>query len=339
MTVDLSVAAYAPLRRVALHGATGIHWESLLPGAATQMDTTLTIEVVHDDFVVLEVEADEQGWPELEFPPRALSSPVWIHTGTPWPRDPAQARSNADALEAFFDQAAVLRGFGSSADSLAAAVDILGAATAYEAMFDDPPAEFALLAPADGADVAGATTPLQWSESVSHDGEAVVYRVRVARDATFADLLVEEFTASNQFTLEAVSGPGSYHWQVEALEPGDPPTPATSGPRSVYLSGPVVAAPPAAPSAVPLELRGPGSDGFGASVSLRLARPMSVQLRWIDVRGREVARRALGHREAGTHVLYFPGHDGEGQPFARGVYWLIAEGGGARDVLRVVWLR
>jgi hypothetical protein len=335
--VSLSVAAFRPLARIRLHGATGTHRDFIPGPGRTSLDTTLTVQIDHDDFVLLDVEASGDDWSGLVFPPRAVSSPVWVRTGIPWPQDPLHLRQESDALEAFFEQAASLRGFDSLADSIEAWSDIGGAAAVYEAMFDDPPAAFDLVRPDDGAQIVASSVELEWTASVSHDAEAVTYQLLVAEDPGFVDVLVDLVTASTSFALTDVTEPVSLHWKVEALENGDPVTLASNAPRSLFITGGVVGAPPA--SGPPLEIVATGADAAGVRLSVRLRDRSDVVVRWVDVRGRVVGRENLGLLPGGVRQLTLGARDRNGEVLARGVYWLVAEAGPHRDVVKVTWLR
>jgi hypothetical protein len=331
--LSFSVAAYRPLTRLRLHGATGAHWEFIPGPGKTSLDTTVSIQVDHDDFVVLEVEARSDGWSGLAFPPRA----VWVITGDPWPVDPLHLREESDELEAFFEQASSLRGFDSAGDSVEAWNDIGGAAAVYESMFDDPPPAFDLIHPEDGAQILASAVELSWSASVSHDGEAMSYHLLVARDPGFVDVVVDLVTLSVSYALTDVTEPVSLYWKVEALEPGDPPTLASNAPRSFFLTGGVVAAPPGPGPPLEIVANGSAANGIRLSVSLRDASDLNV--RWVDVRGRVVGEENLGRLPGGVRQLTLDARDRNGEILARGVYWLVARAGPHRDVVRVTWLR
>jgi len=333
--VSLSVAAFGALTRVTLHGAVGTHWDFLPGPGKTSLDTTLTLQLGHDDFVLLEVEATT--WTGLVYPPRAVTSPVWVETGAPWPIEAALARRESESLESFFAQAVDLRGFDVPADSFQAWQDIGGAAAVYEAMVDDPPAPFELLQPMDSAQLPGTGTALQWAESVSYDAEPVSYRVLIATDPGFANVIVDVVTADTHYDLTGIDEPTSLHWTVEALEPGEPGTPALNGPRSLFLTGGVVSAPPFRGPPLDIRMRGANSTGIHLSVALR--DPLDVVVRWVDVRGRVVGEQDLGRFAGGTRQFTLAARDRSGAVLARGVYWLVAEAGPHREVVRVTWLR
>lgn len=335
--VSFSVAAYRPLTRVTLHGATGTHWEFTPGPGKTALDTTVTVAIAHDDFVMLDAQASVEDWHGLVFPPRAVASPVWVDAGTPWPLDAASARDAIEDLENFFAQAVELRGFESPSDSIGAWNDIVGAAARYEAMVDDPPATFELLSPDDGAQIVAPTVELRWSESVSHDAEPVLYRLQVARDPAFVDVIADLHTIQTLYQLPGTTESRNLYWKVEAIEPGEPATVASNAPRDFFLTGGVVDAP--AFEGAPLELLSSSAVSGGFVVSLRLRDPLDVAVRWVDVRGRVAGRENLGRLSGGTRRFTLVPRDREGRVLARGVYWLVAEGGPYRDVARVVWLR
>jgi hypothetical protein len=339
ITVRLQLESYARLTRVALYGATGTHHEFSPPTWTSVLDTTLIVPLAHDDFVVLDVEAAPEDWPGLQFAPRAISSPVWIDTATPWPLDATLVRDKVNELAAFWQQALRDRGFATSTDSAAAWEHIGGAAVAYEALVDDPPAAFELVAPSPDEGFSAPPVILRWSSSLSYDGEPLSYHLQVGRDPGFVDLVLDEVLGDTLRVLTDLEGPASYHWQVEALEPEDPPVLAGGAPRSFLLTGGVVDAPAAATGTDPLVLARLGTHSGGLRLRLSLRWAMPVQLRWFDARGREIGSQDLGEVDAGTHTLELPARDQRGVPLARGVYWLSAQSGPHRDVTRVLWTR
>ena len=335
--VSLDVTAASPLQSVVVHGATGVH--RIFNPAAGVLEFTMEfdLQVDHDDFVAVEVQAAPTLWPHQHEPPRAMSSPVWIQAGTPWPTDPALLRRQVDDLQAFWHLAIGLRGFESPADSIAARQDILGAAAQYESMFDDAPGDFELICPAPLEQIDAGTVTLCWTRSASYDGEPTNYHVEVASDASFADLVLTTDVSDTFVVLQTLLAPQSYSWRVSASEPGETPVLAGNAPRGFWYSGGVVSAP--AHESGSLFMTRPVPSGNGMQVRMNLPRAGHLNIRWVDARGRQVAANSFGQRAPGVHELYLPARDRNGKALAHGVYWLVASVGQLRAVERVVWMR
>lgn len=73
---------------------------------------------------------------------------------------------------------------------------------------------FAPLLSAPGARVRNAAPALQWSGVVG----AEAYRVQLARDAAFADIVLDERTPEPRLTPAHELKPGAYHWRVASME-------------------------------------------------------------------------------------------------------------------------
>ena len=87
-----------------------------------------------------------------------------------------------------------------------------------------------MLSPAPGDSVAGAAT-LVWAEGLN----APAYHVQVARDAGFADLVLDRPSVTgNQLFMAANWAPGTYHWRVATVRTPGQPTPLADGPRGPF---------------------------------------------------------------------------------------------------------
>lgn len=104
-----------------------------------------------------------------------------------------------------------------------------------------------LMSPAPGASVAGAAE-LAWTELAG----APLYHLQVARDARFADLVLDRAgVKGNRLPVDAAWTPGTYYWRVATLRPEGVKAPFAEGPRGPFgdsasftLLPPSVMAPP-----------------------------------------------------------------------------------------------
>lgn len=337
VTVSFTVEAATALARVTLHGATGVHEEFLPPAGAKSFSSSVDLPLAHDDFVLLEVEATPTAWPHAHEAPRAVSSPIWVRAGLPWPVAAELPRAAIVELGEFWALGLADRGFDSAADSSAARTDILGAAAVHESMVDDLPGPFDLLSPIPFESVASLPLTLSWSRSASHDLEPKSYRVEVATDASFASPILEVVVADTFTTVDGPLAPAVYSWRVTALEPENEEVAALGGAREFWFTGGVVGAPAYPPTRA--FFSGPRRAGGGYRFTLNLQDHQRVHARWIDVRGREAGRREFGTLPAGEHHLHFDAGDGRGSVLPRGVYWLVVEAGDRRAAARIVWTR
>jgi hypothetical protein len=76
---------------------------------------------------------------------------------------------------------------------------------------------FAPLPSAPGARVRSAQPVLQWSAVVGASG----YRVELARDAAFGEMLLAGRTTETRLTPPGELAPGAYHWRVASIEAGE----------------------------------------------------------------------------------------------------------------------
>jgi hypothetical protein len=320
--VSLRIAfdSYGAVDSLRAYGATGRHFAWGWPLGRAQLDTTVSLSIAHDDFVVVEIEGSGDDWPQLEHAPRAIASPVWIDAAAPWPSDAAMARRGADELRVVWALSLTDRGYDSSADSAAAAEDILVPADIYEAMVDDPPPSFDLTGPDEGVQLNTLQFVLEWEAVVSHDGEAVQYRVTIARDPGFTDIALQTVVDEARLVVSSLAPGQRYLWQVEALEPGDPPTLASNSPRSFRIEENAVAV--AAPTGFALRAR---QDRGGAiQMELSLSEEALPRIEVMDLRGRRVRTLTLPLLPGGVHTIVWDGRDERGRGVGRGVYWLRA---------------
>lgn len=127
-----------------------------------------------------------------------------------------------------------------------------------------------LRAPSPGASVAG-PAELVWAEGLS----APAYQVQVARDARFADIVVDRAPVTGpRLDLGAALTPGDYHWRVATLRPPGTQGPFAEGPRGPFgdtasftVLPPSVMAPPQI-GAEGLQLSWSGPAGFSHQVQL-----------------------------------------------------------------------
>ena len=145
-----------------------------------------------------------------------------------------------------------------------------------------------LIAPGSGDSVVAASE-LVWTEGINAPG----YQVQVARDALFADLVLDRTPVTgNRLVLDAGWPPGPYHWRVATLRPTPPAggarSPFEEGPRGPFgdsatftLLPPSVMAPPQV-SAAGLQLAWSGPAGFSHKVQMdsdaSFARPQVDQV-------------------------------------------------------------
>jgi FlgD Ig-like domain len=319
VSVHIGFRSRGRMQQLTLHGATGPHLQWNWPLGRANVDTTITLVLAHDDFVVADIAGDGTDWPELEFAPRAVSSAIWIDTGAPWPVPPETPRRAVADLERFWSDIFDDRYFETPADSLAAATDILGAADLYEAMVDDAAPPFQLVRPDDGAQIELDLFMLAWEKVVSFDSESVLYRVEIATDPGFASIVWSADLADTTVSISSLPRGLDYHWRVFAMETGDAPVIATNAPATFTLSETAVAAP--ADNGV-FALRSLGIDRVHEGLNLEIQLPAAgpVQLRVFDLRGRLVAVLDRPWLPAGLSPLSWDGRDRSGVPVARGAY-------------------
>jgi len=90
-----------------------------------------------------------------------------------------------------------------------------------------------LLSPTSGASVAGAAE-LAWTELSG----APLYQLQVARDAGFADLVLDRSgVKGNRLPMDSAWVPGTYYWRVATLRPEGVKTPFAEGPRGPFGDG------------------------------------------------------------------------------------------------------
>ncbi len=127
-----------------------------------------------------------------------------------------------------------------------------------------------LLSPPSGASVQGAPE-LAWAEGVNKPS----YQVQVARDARFADLVLDRApVAANRLPFDPVWAPGDYHWRVATLRAPGSQGPFAEGPRGPFGDGSAFTLLPPSVMAPPqlgtdgLQLAWSGPKGFSHKVQL-----------------------------------------------------------------------
>ena len=91
----------------------------------------------------------------------------------------------------------------------------------------EPPA---MMSPSSGDSVAGAAE-LLWAEGVN----APAYHVQVARDARFADLVLDRSPVTgNRLPMDAAWTPGTYYWRLATLRMAGNPEPFAEGPSGPF---------------------------------------------------------------------------------------------------------
>lgn len=92
-------------------------------------------------------------------------------------------------------------------------------------------------------------------------GKAPAYRVQVARDGQFTDLLVDRADAqgdnNNRLEMDPAWGPGTYHWRVATLRPDGSHGPFGDPGSFTVLAPSVMAAPAVSENSVQLAWSGP----------------------------------------------------------------------------------
>ena len=87
-----------------------------------------------------------------------------------------------------------------------------------------------LLAPGSGASVVG-PSDMVWAEAL----DAPAYQVQVARDARFADLVLDRApVVGPRLAMDAAWPPGQYHWRVATLRAAGAQGPFAEGPRGPF---------------------------------------------------------------------------------------------------------
>lgn len=127
-----------------------------------------------------------------------------------------------------------------------------------------------LLSPPAGASVQGAPE-LAWAEGV----DKPAYQVQVARDARFADLVLDRApVAGNRLPFDPAWVPGDYHWRMATLRAPGAQGPFAEGPRGPFGDGSAFTLLPPSVMAPPqvgedgLQLAWSGPPGFSHKVQL-----------------------------------------------------------------------
>ena len=122
----------------------------------------------------------------------------------------------------------------------------------------EPPLQ---IAPPPGASVTSGAA-LVWGELAG----ATTYRLQVARDAKFTELLYDAPVAASRLPIDAAWSPGQYHWRVATQRPDGSRGPF-GDPGSFTLLAPSAVAPPQVGDGG-LRLSWSGPAGFGHRVQL-----------------------------------------------------------------------
>jgi hypothetical protein len=319
VNIAFNLASLVPIERVTLHGATGVHYEETWPAGRSEIALSVSLPVSHDDFFLLEAEGVSGSWSTDPRGTRLVSTPIWVKLGDPWPIDAELSRRGADTLNGFWEQSLWARGYDNPEDSLVAHDSIASAIAVWEAMFDEDPGAFGLILPDDGKVLATSAANLSWETSRSYDGETTWYEVELDDLDDPSPPFTSGQTTQTQLTIEELTPGHTYSWKVQAYEPGEGPT-TSDETRTFEIATSVVAAEPA----LSLRLSAPQWVGGLARARLELPRATTVTVRWIDLRGRTVAR-SNRRRAAGVQWIEWDSTDHAGASVANGVYWLVVE--------------
>ncbi|MEM6648491.1 MAG: T9SS type A sorting domain-containing protein [Bacteroidota bacterium] len=154
------------------------------------------------------------------------------------------------------------------------------------------------LFPADGAEAASAEVTLRWRP----DPAATAYRVQVATDASFTDLLHDAKVTQPEHALPLLTYSTTYHWRVQSVAGVDAGRWSTF--RFATATG--VASEHEAPlSGFVLHANHPNPFGHETQIRYTLGQSASVVLTVHDLLGREVARLQDSAQPAGTHTVRF----------------------------------
>jgi flagellar hook assembly protein FlgD len=102
---------------------------------------------------------------------------------------------------------------------------------------------------------------------------------------------------------------------------------------------PVADVPAAAVPALAFEPVVPNPSASDSRLAFALAAEGDASLAIFDVQGREVRSVARGRLSAGRHEFVWDGRDGTGRPVTAGIYFAVAQVGGARSIQRVARTR
>lgn len=335
VAVHLRAASWFPMQAVRIYGVAGVLWSATWPGGRGVVDTTVTLTATGDDAWFVELSAAAGSWYAPVDTVRAVTTPVWIDTGAPRAVPAAAARRGVDRLSFFWQRSVVERGYASAQESVLARNDVLNVATVYEAMVDDPPGPFQLIAPAEGDTLPVASAALRWHSAPSYDGEPTTYRVELDVSPLFT--LPQEFDAGSDtsLTVASLAAGQTYWWRIAAQEPGEGPR-LNEPPDGSFTVDPMpVSALPHPGTA--LRLSTPWIKGDGVvRLHLTLGLPATVTTRWVDLRGRVVFAPPAAALDAGEHLISWDGRDGRGGRAAAGIYWLVAQAGELRATRRVL---
>ncbi|GAB5522115.1 MAG: hypothetical protein RhofKO_43660 [Rhodothermales bacterium] len=179
-----------------------------------------------------------------------------------------------------------------------------GSATAPVALvartqaFQAPQALF----PLDGTEDASAEVTLRWHP----DPAATSYRVQLATDAAFTDLVYDTQVETTDQALPLLNYGTSYHWRVQSLSGVDAGPWATF--RFTTATG-VSRATEGPAQRFELHANHPNPFTGHTRIAYSVPTPGPVVLTVHDLLGREVARLQDGHQHPGTHMAHFHADD------------------------------
>lgn len=220
---------------------------------------------------------------------------------------------------------------------------------------DEPPAPFALLAPANGASTAGDSVHFRWENTFDPDPrDLFVFVFEVAQDSSFNQILVTaDNLAANQYAVFAKWIRGRAYWRVRAVDV-DKKTQWGSGSNVKPWLVDVVTSVAEQnglgeiPSAFGLSQNYPnpfsakGHGTFGnpeTTIKLALPRPEDVLVQIYDLVGRRVRTLLERRMAAGYAEIVWDGKDEHTRVVPSGVYLVHMHAGEFSATRKVVMMR
>jgi len=211
---------------------------------------------------------------------------------------------------------------------------------------NQPPNGFALVSPANGAEVLPLAVTFVWRRTIDPDGSAIVYDLLVDDDPAFGSPLVSAtaladttFNAGNIFVMST-----PLYWKVTARDAGGgarlgAPTPSVFTIPPATDVDPGRNGDPGAPLA--FQVRAPTPNPFrdASTLAFTLPAPGSVRLDVFDVSGRLVRTLTDGPMRGGEHAIAWDGRNGAGREVGAGVYFYRLVAGSDRATRRVILAR
>lgn len=114
--VAIEVRSAVALDSLRVVGADGPVHAAAWPPGERSMRLDLTVDVTRDEFLVVDAFGAERPTGRV-YPPRVVTSPVWIRTGTPWTVPDAVIARARDDMQTFWDLSLAARGYATAADS------------------------------------------------------------------------------------------------------------------------------------------------------------------------------------------------------------------------------